>query len=244
MVVGICDNDKLWCKRAEELIKKYAESKKEKIKIITFYSILKLIKYTGEPMDLIFMETVFETDQENGIKKNGIWLGQFVNKKWNHCQIVYLSHHKEYVTDVYRTNHIFFVLKDQFQRWIPYIFEKVLRNLEKTKEKYFFSAIGGKQFSVKIEDIRYFERSNRVTKVGTVWGTYEIWDKIKDIYDYISKADFLRCHNSYIISFTAIREIAYDKIILDDGKVIPISRSYRKSVREEFTKWELTLNKQ
>lgn len=240
MIVGICDDDKSWCKRAEEFIQQYAEKVNENINVIKFYSINEVTEYTGESIDLIFMETVFEPDQIIGDKKNGIWLGNFVNQKWNNCQVVYLTNYKEFITDAYRTDHIYYVLKDQFEKWIPDIFKKVTRNMEKSKGKYLFSAIGGKYFSVRAEDVMYFERSGRVTKVVTSRGTYQIWDKISSIYERISKLDFLRCHNSYIIYYPVIREIVYDKITLDNGKVIPISRSYRKSVKQEFAKWALT----
>ncbi len=240
MTVGICDNDKLWCKKAEELIKKYAEKTKEEIIILNFYSVNKLEKYVGEPLDLIFMETVFEDDWERGYKKNGIWLGDFVNKKWKNCQVVYLTNHSDYITEVYCVDHIYYVFKSEFEKWIPHIMRKAARNLEKYEEKYLFSAVGGKHFLVKAEEIRYFERSGRITKVVTVWGTYEIWDKINDISERVSKMDFLRCHNSYMIYYPVIREIVYDKITLDSGKEIPISRSYRKNVKKEFAKWALT----
>ena len=44
------------------------------------------------------------------------------------------------------------------------------------------------------EDILYFERSGRVTKMVTVWGNYEIWDKLKDVMTKLSEVDFVRCH--------------------------------------------------
>lgn len=243
MIIGICDDDKLWCRRAEHLIQEYANKIQTEMEVINFYSVTRLTEYAGEPLDIIFMETIFKDKKDDEHRRDGIWLGRFVNEKWKNCQIVYLTNSMDYVTDVYCTDHLFFVLKDHFAKWISNIFDKAFHCLEQYKEKYLFEAIGGKHFSVRTEDIWYFERSGRVTKVVTTWGTYEIWDKINDIYERISKMDFLRCHNSYIIYYPVIREIVYEKITLENGRVIPISRSYRKKVRQEFARWAVLQRK-
>lgn len=48
---------------------------------------------------------------------------------------------------------------------------------------------------------------------------------------------FLRCHNSYIVYIPMIKELLKSEIILDNGQIIPVSRSYRKSTHEAFLRW-------
>ena len=65
-------------------------------------------------------------------------------------------------------------------------------------------------------------------------------EKISDIYDKLPKLDFVRCHNSYIVYLPAIRELQKDEIIMEDGTKIVISRSFRKEVKQAFSRWALT----
>ncbi len=89
------------------------------------------------------------------------------------------------------------------------------------------------------DDILYFERKKRVTKIATVWGEYEVWDKLSEIMPRLSKVDFVRCHNSYIVYLPAVSEMNRESFLLknDDDMEIPISRGYAKEVKQCFMKW-------
>lgn len=185
------------------------------------------------------MDIVFEK-KDGTVEENGISMAAEVNRKWKKCQIVYLTNYLFYATEVYETEHVYFVLKEQFEGKIHEIFEKLRHNMEQSVKKYLFTEIGGNEISLAADDIRYFERSGRETKIVTNWGIYIIREKIGDIYERLSQVDFVRCHHSYIVYLPAIRELLKDEIIMEDGTQILVSRSYRKSVKQGFARWALT----
>ena len=137
----------------------------------------------GDPLEAIFM------DVDLG-EENGIVLAGKINKRWKNCQIIYLTNYLSYATETYHTEHTFFVLKEQFQDRIGEVFGKILHTIEQKSERLAFSVIGGKEVILAPEDILYFERSGRVTKMVTVWGNYEIWDKLKDVMTKIVRSGF------------------------------------------------------
>ena len=112
--------------------------------------------------------------------------------------------------------------------------------MEQKSERLIFSVVGGKEVILAPEDILYFERSGRVTRIVTVWGNYEIWDKLKDVMDKLSEVDFVRCHNSYIVYMPAVRELGKSCFILKNGTKIMISRSHMKGVKAAFMRWAMT----
>lgn len=100
-----------------------------------------------------------------------------------------------------------------------------------------FRGIGIRKLAFAPEDILYFERIRRVTVVGTVWGNYKIWNRLSEIEDVLDGREFVRCHNSYIIRLSAVREYCKNRVTLRDGTSVTISRKYWQEVRERFESW-------
>ena len=83
------------------------------------------------------------------------------------------------------------------------------------------------------QTILYFEaRQKKVfVRVGAVeYDTYETMDHLEEIIP----ERFVRCHRSFIVNTERIRKISFrdNLIMLTDGSQIPVSRSYRKVMRE------------
>lgn len=233
MRVGICDDDSKWYQKAKEIIEAYGKKTGTEIKILYFSQGDSLEEYEGEPLEVIFMDVALGD-------KDGIALAGRINKKWKNCQIVYLTNYLYYATETYHTDHTFFVLKEQFEERIGEVFGKILHIMEQKSEKLVFSVIGGKEIVLAPEDILYFERRGRITRIVTVWGNYEIWDKLRDVMEKLSEIDFVRCHNSYIVYMPAVREMGKGCFILKNGTKIMISRSHIRTVKASFMCWALT----
>ena len=233
ITVGICDDDSKWSEKAKKLILNYGKKTSTVIEVFCFAGKEDLESYQGEPLEVLFMDISLK-------EESGIELASDACKKWKKCQIVYLSNYIYYATEVYKTPHIYFVLKEQFEDRIGDVFLKVFHALEQTRTALVFSVIGNKEISFAPEDILYFERNKRITYVYTVWGTYEMWDKLDEIMEVLPKIDFVRCHNSYIVSLPAVKEMMKGYFILKDGSKIMISRSHSRSVKAAFMKWALT----
>lgn len=239
MKIGIFDDDKCWCERAVRIIEDYGKSCEMETEIIVFLSASEMERYQGEPLDVLFMDIELEQENDGNIR-NGIDLTLRINERWKNCQVVYLTNYLCYATDVYHTEHVFFVLKEQFQNRIREVFEKVVHNLEQKTTRLFFEQIGGASVILAPEEILYFERDGRITHIVTKQGVYSIRDKLGDVMKRLSPVDFVRCHNSYIVYFPAVREMEKGQFVLNDGSQIMISRSHVKAVKNAFMKWALT----
>lgn len=239
MRIGIFDDDRLWCERAVQIIGDYGKSCEMETEVICFTSVSDMERYQGRALDVLFMDIELEHD-EGGGTKNGIDLTLGINEKWKNCQVVYLTNYLCYATDVYHTEHVFFVLKEQFQNRIHEVFQKILHNLEQKTIRLIFEQIGGTSVIISPEEILYFEREGRTTNIITEHGIYSIRDKLSDVVKRLPPADFVRCHNSFIVYFPAVREMKKGLFVLNDGSQIVISRSHAKAVKNAFMKWALT----
>lgn len=230
--IGICDDEEVWHRKAEDIINRYSEKIKCDVELFFFYNKEQLLAYDGQPLDSVFMD--IELDKDNGID-----IASLLNKKWPSCPIVYVTNFIFYATDSYSTEHIYFVLKERFEQKIGAIFEKITREREQKQTKLVFEVIGeaNHKVSVSPSEILYFERNKRRTRIHTLWGIYEVWEKIDNIEKRLPELDFVRCHNSFIVYLPATREITANSIVMEDGTIIAISRNYAMHTKTVFTRW-------
>ncbi|MBS6196035.1 MAG: response regulator transcription factor [Clostridiales bacterium] len=233
LVIGICDDDASWHFAAEEIIRKHSSEHGILCVIKHFYKREEVLTY-GETMDVLFLDIELK-NQENGIE-----IAEKVNRRWEECQIVYLTNYLFYAVDVYETQHTYFMVKEKFEVYIGQIFEKVLHGLKQSEKQLIYSLIKKGTLVLAPEDILYYERILRVTVIETTKGSFEIWDKLDAIMEKLPVKDFVRCHISYIVYFPAVMEMKSSCFLMKNGKEIPISRGYGKAVRQAFMEWALT----
>lgn len=230
--IGICDDEQSWHDEAKTIIEEYAKKSNFPVELEFFYEREELLRYNGWPLHAVLMDVELEAD-------NGIRVATVLNEKWPECAICFVTNYLFYTSDSYEAEHVYFVLKEQFAKRIGNIFHKIIHMQEQVQKTLVFEVIGGngKNISLSPKDISYFERKKRRTQIHTIWGTYEVWNKISDIEKQLSEPDFVRCHNSYIVYLPAVRELSMTSIIMKDDTVIAVSRNYAAHTKRVFTRW-------
>ncbi len=87
---------------------------------------------------------------------------------------------------------------------------------------------------IPYEQIMYFESRSKKVFVDTGGMEYSYYDTLDSLEEKLS-GDFVRCHRSFIVSRSHIKQIklSQNMIILDDGRCIPLSRTYKSVVKGE-----------
>ena len=96
----------------------------------------------------------------------------------------------------------------------------------------------GREIVLGCEEILYMERDKRKTFI-TCAGEEPIVvsEKLESLLQRLDAGAFSRCHNSFIVNFRHVREYRRNSFLLEDGSVIPVSRKYARSVKEQFEEW-------
>lgn len=69
---------------------------------------------------------------------------------------------------------------------------------------------------------------------------YIFYGKLTNIESTVDRNIFARLHVSYLVNLGHIRKITKDQAELDNGVILPISKKYKDSIREQqinFVKW-------
>ncbi len=233
LLIGLLDDEACWLEQLSELISENAESAGITAEIVCFSEFSELESYNGKKPDAVFLD--IELNEEH----NGIEVAKWINLHWKHCNIVFMSNYHSYIMDAYTTDHVYFVLKSRANLYIADVLKKLKSDSESRIEKYVFRAISAEQQYISLErqEIIYFERTGRKTRIVCKDCEYETWEKIQDINSRLNNEEFFRCHNSFIVSIREIDKISKEEIVMSDGTLIKISRPYRISAAEAFAEW-------
>ena len=156
---AICDDERAWCTYAERTLIAYATKAGIQLDLHSYMSGAELLAEDNSAPDVLF------ADIKLGSSQSGIDLVQQVAKVWPSCQIVYVTNYLRYAPDVYSTDHLWFVLKDQFEARLPEVMEKLRRQLDDTGRLFTIETVDHTYLSVPCSRVISLERKGRTTTV-------------------------------------------------------------------------------
>lgn len=120
--------------------------------------------------------------------------------------------------------------------------EKVLRwccNEQIKAHPYFSVKNKDMQMKIEYENISYFESRQRIAVLHTTKQVIEFYAKLSEVYALLPENEFVRCHQSYIVNMSRIKEL--DKVNrcfkMLSGITIDISKSYYPAVARKYEKY-------
>lgn len=163
---------------------------------------------------------------------NGIDLAQRINAVLPQCAIIFATSYLTYATDVYETEHAYFILKSEFEQRIGTALQKALA---RKPLPVLHCPVAHGYRNIPCSQVLCLERILRRTKL-TLLGGSEEWTPLTpaELLDTDSAQQFIRCHQSYWVNFHQIETMENDCFWLPGGLRIPISRTYRSAAREQF----------
>ncbi len=233
----ICDDNRDDLKEIRAVVEDFIQRNQLDYEISEFVSGRKLLQMCKEEKlkpEIIFMD--IELNQETGIE-----VVKMINEIMPDTQVVYVSNYLQYATDVYTTEHRYYVLKPELSKRIQEVFDKILKLSELYIEDVVIHLKQNVEIVLHKRDIILLEREGRGTKVEVrVDGVEKLYHSnmaLDKIAERIGSAYITKCHNSFYVGLYFISLYRRDSIVLETGEVISISRKYQQVVRKEFTNW-------
>lgn len=165
----------------------------------------------------------------------------FVKSLENPPLVVFTTAYSEYAVEGFRVNAAGYLLKpfsfDEFSRTA----ERLQQRLEEKKAAmaaarmtdHIFFKTDYKNVRVDFKDIVWIESMSEYIKIhleGQV--PLIILYSLRRLEEQLPSDRFCRVHRSYIVSLSHVREAGSNSLTLTDGKTVPVSDSYRQSLRE------------
>lgn len=169
---------------------------------------------------------------------SGIDLATDLNRLLPKCQIIFLTSFPQYASDVYVSKHTWFIMKNQIERYMPAALSKAIACAEgnETPSPTLLAKHHRTLLRIPVSDILFLERITYRTRIVTFKEEFFTGEKPVVLLAKLSESPFIRCHQSYWVNGSNIFSQSGYEFHLIGGKTVPISRTYKASAIEAFSK--------
>ncbi len=229
--IAVCDDDKYICADIENTLRQYGEVNELKFEIDLYYRGEELIEKMSneEKYDLIFMDIELNTT-------TGIIIGTKIRNELENyiSKIVYITSVDGYQNQLFDIQPFGYIQKPVDKEQVVKYVKLCLKILD--KEKVVFKYQLGHEFKqIEVKNILYFENKLRKVKITTCDFSEEFYGTIKEVKKHLPE-NFILVHASFIVNLKYIKTVLKDSVILQDGTIIPVSKSNLKELRKELVK--------
>lgn len=146
-------------------------------------------------------------------------------------QVIYVTGHVEFCTRVYRSEHVYFLLKPVSQADLDDAVNKALENLLAESYKPIGMLVGGNVVRLDPRTIEYVESDRRKIRVHTARSSVESYGSLSRMAEMLPPT-FIQCHKSFIINMDCVSELRSDEVEMVSGSRVPVSQKRRRFVKE------------
>jgi len=226
--IALCDDEPTICAEIERILIRLRGEKKLDLQIEVFLSGEELCKALdrGEVFHLLYLDVRMKL--LDGIEVSRKIRDEFLDET---LQIVYVSSSREHTMQMFENRPMNFLPKPVSEEDIERTLQKAMSLWSRDKTVFEFNN-NNNQYRVKVNEITYFESDNKKILVHTLTGTFEFYGKLSQVEQQLDAQNFVWIHKSYLVNYIYIREAKYEEVTMSSGLRLPISQTFRKSVRD------------
>ncbi|GAA0070299.1 LytTR family DNA-binding domain-containing protein [Clostridium sardiniense] len=227
--IAICDDQGYDRINLKNILEKIAIKNNIIIKIEEFNSgreLLSVYQRDIPKYDVVFLDMILGDS-------NGIDIAKKIIEFNESVKFIILSSSKEFILDGYEISAVNYIIKPPS---IDRIEKELLRAIEisNSNEEFYEINKNGSKLLLKLNDIYYLEVEHRKINVYKKDDVINYYEKLENVERDLEEKGFKRCHRSYVINISKIKELKSNEVRLLNGQVIPIGRKYRESLKESF----------
>ena len=191
------------------------------------------LKCESKNYDLVFFDIFMD-----GI--NGIETAKKLFKRNERTKIIFCSTSSDFAMESYDVYAFHYMLKPVSEIRLNLALERFLSDY--TSIHSIEVSVGKEIKKIYLSNIIWVEASRKKCIIHTKKDNIEVSAKFSELYDELSKHDFVKPIRYAIVSLREISNIRND-ITLSNGEVIPISRELRGSIKKTFAdfNWKVML---
>ena len=228
--IGICDDNQTDSEYLEELLQTWAKQSGHSLNIEKFLSAESFLFHYAEEKayDILLL------DIEMG-EMDGVELAKRIRQENDTVQLVFITGYPDYIGEGYEVAALHYLMKPVSREKLFSVLERAVSNLQKQK-RVIVLPVDGEMRRVSVDEIQYVEAFSHSISITTTKGTYEIRKSLSEMETLLGEG-FIRCHRSYLAGLRFVSGLSKQKVTLDDGTELPVSRSASAAVHKAFVKY-------
>lgn len=231
--IVICDSEE---NEALILKREISNILNDKAQIQTFSNPFALVTHIMDEakgqVDIVFIDICLRN-------QDGIYLAETIIKEYPHIKIIFTTSQIEKVKDIFRINPVYFLTKPMERKYLSDALDKVIKMVDETNSDVIRIGSGvGKNrvLSLKMSEVFYIKSDKRQIVFHLSDTQCRCYMKLSELETELH-GNFIRVHQSYIVNMDKIKFVSNGNVLLQNGMIIPISRSKLKPVMEQIKKY-------
>ncbi len=232
--LAIVDDDEQAALALKDLVLEYPHAVVPKIQVFLSAQEFEEALDAGASFNIVFMDICLEEDGEDG-EVSGIDVVKSRYKSDIGTQIIYVTSFIEYCTDVYQTNHTYFLTKPIKREKLFEALDKALANLDQLSREALPIKQAGRLIFVPLHKITYIESDLRKIKVKTADDIFEAYGKLTEVMKQLPDR-FFQCHRSFLVNLDYVQELQKRDLLLSTGEKVPVSQHRYQATKDCLVK--------
>lgn len=187
----------------------------------------------GFAPQIAFVDIAFQVDGVPASQNDGIEAARYLLSEYAGVQIIYLADQSEHFTRVYRTDHVYCLLRPVHSEEFEEALLRAVDNLRSRAARPFGVRANGRIMRVLPADIEYIESDRRKVRIFVNGELIEAYESLSGLAAELPDS-FIQCHKSFLVNMDKIVEMRSDKVEMASGATIPISQKRSKAARAAF----------
>lgn len=163
---------------------------------------------------------------------NGIELVKENSERLKNTKLIYITGYDEYVEDVFETDLVYLIKKPLNEEKVNKAYLRAIEKIDKDNKVIIVKTLKETR-KVKISDIFYIESDARLVNIHLKNEVLVSYAKLSDMEELL-KGSFLRTHKSYLVNLDKVKSYKHNQLVLENGKIIPISRNSVRKVKSDI----------
>lgn len=228
--VGICDDMPEETIRQKGMVERIGKRSGMNMEILIFEEgeeLLQEIQSHGH-IDILLLDI-----EMGGI--NGIETARIIRESDFQTVLIFISAYDQYCKEMISVQPFAFLDKPVKEEELERVLKRVIDIKFAECERFLFFS-QKHRYSIPLHQILYFESKGRQICIYCEKEKYLFYGKLNAVEKEIEKSNmkFARIHVSYFINLNHIKEWNYDSVIMDDNMEIPVSKKYRKAMKQHY----------
>lgn len=236
MRIAICDDEIIYRIAISQAIERWQKENSINGLLVKQYHSSEELLFDiekGQSYDVLFLDIQIPNEMR------GIDLAKKIRELDECTQIVFFTNFSEYACEGYHVNALRYLHKPVHPEQISECMNITYRQWRSTQGKCVILENKREKIVLRYRNVLYVESSGHSIIIHHIQedNTVSIRYKLSQILKLLPESIFVMCNRSYIVNIIYVCKIAYDKVIMSDGKEITIGKRYRETLRGAFGKY-------
>ena len=225
--IAICDDSDADRKYVLNMVNQWAVTAGHVIHTDTFVSAENFLFHYAEESDY----DILLLDIEMGAM-DGVAMAKKIRQSNDFVQIVFITGFSDYISEGYEVSALHYLMKPVKQDKLFGVLNRAVDAIKKM-ERVILLPVDGEILRLPIDQVQYVEAFSHTVSIATEENTIPVKKSISEMERLLGEG-FVRCHRSYLVGLKHISRLSKTEVILDNGKVLPLSRSAAAMVHKAF----------